>query len=138
VVVLDAAFKRKLVERSMPVYKKWLEKMPDGFKAMRTETDKTPDPIYYGAPAIVFVIGKGTTADADCAIACQNMMLSARSLGVGSCWVHIGQLVTTDPDVRTTLEIVEGEKVYGPIIFGYPKDGFPEPGNKASLPVKWL
>jgi nitroreductase len=138
VVVQDAAFRRKLVERSMPIYKKWLEKMSDSFKALRTEIDKTPDPIYYGAPVIVFVIGKGYTADVDCPIACQNMMLAAKSLGIGSCWVHIGQLVTADPDVRQSLEIVEGEKVFGPIILGYPKDGFPEPGNKGALPVKWM
>jgi nitroreductase len=138
VVVQDAAFRHSFVTRSMPIYKKWLENMPDSFKAMRTEIDKTPDPIYYGAPVIVFVIGKGFTADSDCPIACQNMMLAARSLGIGSCWVHIGQLVTADPDVRLSLEIVEGEKVFGPIIFGYPKDGFPDHGNKASLPVKRL
>ena len=138
VVVQDAGFKSKLIERSMPIYKKWLEKMPDRFKALRVETDKAPDPIYYGASVIVFVIGKGFTQDSDCPIACQNMMLAARSLGVGSCWVHIGQLVTADPEVRTSLEIVEGEKVFGPIILGYPKDGFSEPGNKPPLPVKWL
>jgi hypothetical protein len=40
--------------------------------------------------------------------------------------------------VRTSLEIVEGEKVFGTIILGYPKDGFSLPGNKPPLPVKWL
>jgi nitroreductase len=138
VVVEDPAFRAKLVERSMPLYKKWLENMPDSFKALRAEIDKSPDPIYYGAPAIVFVIGKGYTADADCPMACQNMMLAARSLGIGSCWVFIGQLVTKDPEVRQSLEIVEGEKVFGPIILGYPENGFPPSGNNALLPVKWL
>jgi nitroreductase len=138
VVVQDPAFRHSFLTRSMPIYKKWLETMPDSFKAMRTEIDKTPDPIYYGAAVIVFVIGKGYTADSDCPIACQNMMIAARSLGIGSCWVHIGQLVTADPDVRLSLEIAEGEQVYGPIVLGYPKDGFQDHGNKAALPVKRL
>jgi len=138
VVVQDPAFKRKLIEKSIPLYQKWLANMPDKFKEMRVETDKSPDPIYYGAPAIVFVIGKGFTLDADCPMACQNMMLAARSLGIGSCWVFIGQLVTADPEVRASLEIVEGEKVFGPIILGYPLGGFPASGNNAPLPAKWM
>jgi nitroreductase len=138
VVVQDPAFKRTLVEKTLPLYRKWLATMPDKFKEMRAEIDKSPDPIYYGAPVIVFVIGKGFTLDADCPMACQNMMLAARSLGIGSCWVYIGQLVTADPDVRQSLEIVPGEKVFGPIILGYPRDGFPPPHGSPPLPVKWI
>ena len=138
VVIQDPALRRKLIERSMPLYKKWLGNMPDNFKAMRAEIDKSYDPIYYGAPVIVFVIGKGFTSDADCPMACQNMMLAARSLGIGSCWVKIGQLVTADPEVQQSLEIIEGEKVYGPIILGFPREGFPQPVNNAPLPITWL
>jgi nitroreductase len=138
VVVSDPNFRKKLVELSMPLYKKWLEGMPAKFKELRVEIDTTPDPIYYGAPTIIFVIGKGFTADMDCPIACQNMMLAARSLGIGSCWVHIGQLVIGDPEARLSLEIGEGEKVFGPIILGYPKGGFPGPAEKGPLPIKWF
>jgi nitroreductase len=138
VVVQDPAYKQMLVGRSMPHYKKWLETMPAPFKEMRAEIDKSPDPIYYGAPTIVFVIGKGYTADVDCPIACQNMMLAARSFGIGSCWVYIGQLVLGDPEVRASLEIAEGEKVFGPIIFGYPREQFPEARDNPALQVKWI
>ena len=138
VVVTDPKLRKKLITQSTPLYKKWLEGMPDNFKKMRVEVDKTPDPIYYGAPTIVFVVGKGFTADMDCPMACQNMMLAARSLGIGSCWVHIGQLVIGDPEARSSMEIADDEKVFGPIILGYSKGGFPGPKEKSPLPVKWF
>ena len=138
VIVTDPDNRNMLATRSIPYYKKWLEGMPEHFKAMRVEIDKTSDPIYYGAPAIVFVIGKGFTADTDTPIVCQNMMLGARSLGVGSCWVHIGQLVLADSEIREMFEIKEGEKIFGPIVLGYPKNGFPDINVTLPLPVKWL
>jgi nitroreductase len=138
VVVQDASFKKSLIEQGMPVYKQWLEKMPQTFKEMRREIDKSPDPIYYGAPTIVFVIGKGMTADLDSSIALQNIMLAARSLNIGSCWVHIGQLVLQNPSVRAEFNIAEGEKVYGPVILGYPLRGeFPSAPDRKALPVMW-
>ncbi len=138
VVVQDASFREKLVEKALPLYRKWLEKMPQSFIEMRREFDSRPDPVYYGAPTIVFVIGKSMTADFDCSIVCQNVMLAARSLEIGSCWVYIGQLVLQDPEIKKVMGVAEGEKVYGPILLGYPADSRfpPRPVNPRS-PVVW-
>ena len=138
VIVQNQSYKKMLIEKGMPMYQKWLEKMPPHFKEMRSELDKSPDPIYYGAPTIIFVIGKGMTTDMDCPIVCQNIMLSARSLGIGSCWVHIGQLVMGDLSVREEFCLTEGEKVYGPIVLGYPKGNeFPQRPEIAQSPRMW-
>ena len=138
IVVQDPAFHKKLVELGMPIYRRWMENMPQSFKAMREEIDKSPDPIYYGAPTIVFVAGKGMTADLDCPMACQNMMLAARSLGIGSCWVFIGQLVLQDPSIKVDFSMTEGEKVYGPIVFGYPlRNEFPPRPDYNASPIFW-
>ena len=138
VIIQDTAFKKKLVDLGMPLYRKWLEKMPQTFRDMRREIDKSPDPIYYGAPTIVFVIGKGKTADLDCPMACLNIMLAARSLGIGSCWVFIGQLVLQDPSIKEDFKLLEGEEVFGPIIIGYPlQNKFPPRPENARLPIAW-
>jgi nitroreductase len=138
VVVQDASFKKKLVDLGMPLYRKWLEKMPQHFKDMRKEIDKSPDPIYYGAPTIVFVIGKSMTVDMDCPMACQNIMLAARSLGIGSCWVFIGQLVLQDPSMKADFMLLEGEKVFGPIILGYPlRNEYPPRPDNARSTIVW-
>jgi nitroreductase len=138
VVVQDESFRKKLAALAAPRYRKWLESMPESFKQLRMNVDKeNPDPAYYSAPAIVFVIGGGGTSPLDCPMVCQNMMLAARSMDIGSCWVYIGQLVCDVPEVKEALELKEGEKVYGPIILGYPRGGFPEKAGVQPV-VKWI
>jgi nitroreductase len=139
VVVADKAAKQKLVDWTMPRYKKWFEQLSAPMKAKREEVERRmTDPIYYSAPAIVFVIGTGMTAPFDCPMVCQNMMLAARSLGIGSCWVFIGQLASDEPEMRGMLELKDGEKIYGPIVLGYPKGDFPVPPQINSAVVKWI
>jgi nitroreductase len=139
VVIEEAGLRKKFAQAALPRYQEWISKAPEGLKALRASIDsRTADPAYYEAPVIVFVLGKGNTADLDCAMACQNIMLAARSLEIGSCWSFFGQLALTDPELRKHLEMQEGEKVYGPILLGYPKEGFPEKVTKRPAQVKWL
>lgn len=139
VVVRDKETRAKLAALSAPRVEKWIEGYAnEQFKTLRKRMAGTQaDMTYYGAPVIVFVIGKGNTADFDCSMACENMMLAARSLGIGSCWVYFGSLVVEEPEVKTMLELGKGEKVFGPIIFGYPKGDFPKAPPKNPPVVKW-
>jgi nitroreductase len=123
----------------LPRYQKWISKAPDFLKKLRADIDATSkDPIYYSAPAVVFVIGNGMTADFDCAMVCENMMVAAQSLGLGSCWVYFGQLVLDDQSIRASLEMREGEKVYGPILLGYPAEHLPQRMPKNPPKVTWI
>ncbi|MBI5698732.1 nitroreductase family protein [Candidatus Saganbacteria bacterium] len=127
VVIKNKECREQFAKLALPLYKAWLEKSPASMKEMRKSIDSsTDDPVYYRAPAIVFVIGKGPTADMDCSLACENMMVAARSFEIGSCWVYFGQLIIEVPEIRQLLELAEGEKVYGPMVFGYPLGGFPK------------
>ena len=138
-VVTDKAFRKRLSEIALPRYKKWMEKSNETLREMRKDIDsKVSDPVYYGAPVVLSIIGSGMTADLDCPMVCQNIMLAARSLGIGSCWVYFGQLVLDDAKVREALALKEGEKVYGPILLGYPKDGFPNAPEKKAAEVKYI
>ncbi len=140
VVVKSSEMREKLQNVAIPFYKNWIENVEGKLKEMRKEIDKkTDDPIYYNAPLIVFVIGTKMLAyESDCAMACQNMMLAARSMDIGSCWVQFGQFGLSD-EIKAEFEITENEKVFGPIIFGYPKDGkFPEAKEKEETKIKWL
>lgn len=140
VVVENRSFKNKLMSLAIPRYKKWMEKASKELSEMREEIDATAsDPIYYDAPAVVFVIGSGMTSDLDTPMVCENIMIAARSLDIGSCWVYFGQLPLDDQEVRNALEMQEGEKVYGPILLGYPKGGeFPASPKKKSPVIKWI
>ena len=140
VAVQDAGTRKKLAELSKPRVEKWIEQYAnEQFKALRKRlATQDADTTYYGAPLIVFVVGMGEMASYDCPMVCENMMLAARSMGIGSCWVLFGQLVTDDAEIRSMLELKEGEKVYGPIIFGYPKGDFPKAPPKKGPAVKWV
>lgn len=137
VVVEDKDFKNKLVSLAIPKAKKFVKalKVSANMRKKIDEVSSHSDPIYYGAPAIIFVIG---TSDFDTPMVCENIMLAARSLDIGSCWVHMGQFPVENQEVRNALEIQEGEKVYGPIILGYPKGDFPESPPKKNAAIKWI
>ncbi len=139
VVVRDKTFREKLTSLAVPRYRKWMENAPKEFLEIRKEIDESvSDPVYYNAPVIIFVIGSGTTSDFDTPMVCENIMLAARSLDIGSCWVFFGQLPLDDMEIRKELEIQEGEKVYGPILLGYPKRDFPKSPEKKEPKVKWI
>lgn len=139
VVVQSTEFREKLKNSAIPKYNNWIKNAPEQMKAMRAELDKkVMDPVFYDAPLIIYVIGSGQTSDVDCAMVCENMMVCARSLGIGSCWVFFGQLALNDPEIKKEMELNEGDKVYGPIIFGYPSNGFPDAPPKKGVSVKYL
>lgn len=153
VVVENPEFKKKLVQTTFPIWKKSMDSMkkvfPEIYNTAMKVYDEMPEPkdlVYYSAPAIVFVIGPKKNAT-DCALACENMMIAATSFGLGSCYVGFGAMVTGNPEVVQTLEITDDERIYGPILLGYPKDdsdAFVANGlshltpNKKEAMIKWV
>ena len=79
-----------------------------------------------------FVIGLAGFA-VSCALACENIMIAATSFGLGSCYVGFGAMVKGNADVVKALELKDNERIYGPILLGYPKD---EPAVLASIRPK--
>ena len=115
VVVEDTGLKKKLVETAVPNSKKYLEPLrevnPTRHQLIMKRYEELEDPVYYSAPAIVFVIGRGTYASESCPLACANLMLAAHSLGLGSCWVKLGSMVTDNPEIGAALEFKEEETI---------------------------
>lgn len=136
VVVQDASFRRRLFDIAVPKYWRWYESASEQSQARRKPVDDVvEDPVHYSAPVIVYVVG---TSARDCPMVCQNIMLAAYSFGVGSCWVGFGRMALEDEEVREALEIKENEEVFGPILLGYPKGGFPQAPKKKAPVVKWI
>ena len=148
VVVEDSEFKQKLVKTTLPFWKKMIENMkethPEIYEQVMMQYEAMPEPkdmVYYSAPVILFVIGPAGYA-VSCALACENIMIAATSLGLGSCYVGFGAMVKGDADVVQALELTDDEGIYGPILLGYPKD---EPSTLASIRpkkkepmIKWI
>ena len=83
--------------------------------------------IFYNAPLLILVAGaKSPYVIYDCSMAAQNMMLSAYTLGIGSCWIGTAVPAANEPKIKSSLGIPEDHDVHAAIIFGYPKGGFPK------------
>jgi nitroreductase len=157
VVVQGGAFRERLVNVTMPTFRKviaawtniqdaflrdyFVEMGPRCFGWPRRSFEETmaalqdvPDGAYWEAPVIIFVIGPQA---AECSLVCENMMLAAHSLGLGSCIVGFGAQVMDDPEIVAALEIEGAEKIHGPIVIGYPKV-WPEAPPKKAPVVNWI
>ncbi len=147
VVVEGQEFKQKLVQTTNPIWKQSMERIkethPETYEnAMNLyETmDEPKDMVYYSAPVVLFVIGLASY-DVSCALACENIMLAAHSLGLGSCYVGFGSMVKGNTDVVKALELTDDERIFGPIVLGYPKDLPEEPvmrSEKKPPKIKWI
>jgi nitroreductase len=139
VVIEDNAVHKKMTGACIPNAKQLLDPLktsdPERYEMIMKRYEELEDPIYYSAPAMIFVIGKGSYADLSCPLACENIMLAAFSLGLGSCWVAFGSLLTDNEELMALLEMKEDEKIFGPIILGYPKETT-EPPEKKSPEIK--
>ncbi len=133
VVVEDPEFKQKLFQTIEPVRSRFYEGMKETMPEMYERgmklyemLDEPKDLVFYSSPVILYVIGS-TRNTIGCAMVCENIMLAAVSLGLGSCYAGFGAAVTGNADVVQALELKDGERIYGPILLGYPKVN---PGEK--------
>ena len=97
--------------------------------------------IFYNAPVLILIFaapGAFSPQD-DCAAAAENMMLAARSLGIGSCWIGFGMPLGSDADVLQELKVPEDHRLMAPLIFGYPvKDVQMAPQRKEDVTLNWI
>jgi nitroreductase len=83
--------------------------------------------IFYNAPTVVLVSydEKALTPIQDISAATQNMLLTAESMGIGSCWngfvSFLFQNEQNAEKYRKKLQIPTGYKLSHAIVLGYPK-----------------
>jgi nitroreductase len=127
VVVENKEFKEKLFQTIEPIRSNFYEGLKKPVPEMYEQAiklseamDEPKDLIFYSAPVIIYVIGPSSNS-IGCAMVCENIMLAAVSLGLGSCYVGFGAMVKGNDEVIKTLDLSNKERIYGPIVIGYPK-----------------
>ncbi|MFC1755428.1 nitroreductase family protein [Thermoproteota archaeon] len=97
------------------------------------------DPIFYKAPVLVLVLKPKDYewAKFDCSAASQNMMLAAKSLGIGSIALGKGDMISSKKDIITKLDIPKDHDIHIVLAFGY-TDEWPEAPERKNPDVKWI
>ena len=97
------------------------------------------DNLFFNAPTVIFVFAdkSGLTVVEDASLAIGNMMLAAKSLGMGTCWIGLAGSLSRDGDfVRETGS--EGMRHLGSLIIGYPSKE-PGPSVRGEVQIlKWI
>lgn len=97
----------------------------------------------FGAPTLVVTANRRGygNAMADCAVALENMMLAAWSLGIGSCWINQLRWLCDNEAICAYLQalgIREDEWVCGSLALGYPAQSAPTPPVRSGNPVTYV
>lgn len=95
--------------------------------------------LFYHAPALMLVLAKSSAAQAmeDCCLAAQNLMLSARDEGLGSCWIGFARPWLDLTPTKRELGLPEDYHVVAPIVLGHPK-AWPKSHGREPAEIHWL
>jgi nitroreductase len=104
----------------------FIKEIKESVDAMKKRVESDKDLFFYHAPCVVIVHApKKRFYLQDCSCAAQNMMLAARSLSIGSCWIGFADIVLNrSRKIKKKLGIPMSHGVMATIAFGY-TDRFP-------------
>ncbi len=120
IVVQDTAIIKELSERAIPYINRLIEGDPKLIRYKKRMAVKDFN-IFYYAPCVVMVIGRtdAFSYQNDCAMAAQNLMLAASSMGIGSCWVGMMNVLNEDKWFREKFQMPDNYRVVAPVALGY-------------------
>jgi len=106
VMLTDKAFVDELDVEGMDILKTAEDKAT--YERMMSRGGK----LFYNAPSLMIVLSDGTTwSTLDCGILCQNVVIAAESLGLGTCIVGMARIPLNGPkheEYKKRLKIKDG------------------------------
>jgi len=107
-------------------------------KRLRRLRDKGIDPIFHHAPHVVILHSKNPWDTRNAAIALTYGMLSAQTLGLGSCWIGMAHGTMNDSEkIRTQIAGIQ-DYVLGVIALGYPAVKYYRAPPRPPFEESWL
>lgn len=120
IVIEDKSLIKELSDRAIPYINKIVEKDPK-FARYKKRMAVENFSIFYHAPCVIIILGKidAFSYQADCAMAAQNIMLTASSMGIGSCWIGMMNVLDNDKWFRERFQLPDNYRVVAPLALGY-------------------
>jgi nitroreductase len=96
--------------------------------------------IFYNAPMLVMIFAdpNAFSPQIDCALAAQNMMLAARSLGIDSCWIGLAMPLGKVRKILSKIGVPADHRIMASLIFGYPEKMEKGPDRRKDIILKWI
>jgi len=133
-VIKDVNLLKELSDRSKKYLLENLDTVPVLAK-YKNAFEKPEFNIFYNANCLVIIyaheVHPGVVVD--CSLAAQNLMLTAHSLGLGTCWIGFANTYLDLPEVMAELNVPPDYKVIAPIIVGYPRRTSPSTRNEPKI-----
>ena len=95
--------------------------------------------IFYHAPALILIssVTESPWTVEDCSLAAENLMLTARAVGLGTCWIGFAQAWLGTPEGKAMLKLSGAYAPVAPIIVGHPKSDPPSIPRKEPE-IRWI
>jgi nitroreductase len=94
--------------------------------------------IFYHAPVLIVIsAAEGPWIVEDCALAAENLMLTACAAGLGTCWIGFAQGWLETPEGKSSLKLSSTTVPVAPIIVGHPKAAAAPVPRKAPK-IDWI
>ncbi len=138
-VIQDKTMLKELSDETKAFLLGMMDKMP-AMERYRENLENPDYSVFYNAPALVIICSKPDSGPApviDSALAAENLMLMARSLGLGSCWIGFSGMYLGTDDARRKYGIPEGYGVQAPIVLGYPDSEFSRMDRNPTEIIYW-
>jgi len=124
-VVTNKDLSRKISERITAIVK---QKYP----SIRTREGSN---LFHDAPLLIIITGpkESIWIYSDAALAAQNIMLYATSIGLGTCFIGMARFIEEDKKLLQELHISTDSKIAAAVICGYPDEDPAEKEKKINV-----
>jgi nitroreductase len=141
--LLNSAFLRTLLRPFVdPVTRGFLKdrEYAGRMRALIGKLDAGEDPIFYGAPAAIVIHSPVPipTPKEDCVIAGFVISLAAEAMGLGACFVTLGQnAINASARCRVILGLSPSERVHAVVVVGFPAATEKGPARRPAKEIRY-